>query len=141
MAELIFEHDIILEDERVLIRPLVAGDVSLLLDAACSHPNLLQYSPQPIHSEAHLQAYITKAVQERKAQTRYPFAFYDKQAGAWAGSSSYMAISPADQRLEIGHTWFGTPYQKTGLNRHCKFLMLRYAFEELQYERVEFKAD
>ena len=141
MAELIFEQDIILENERVLIRPLREGDSTLLLPAALSHPDLLQYSPQPIHSEAHLASYVTKAEGERKARTRYPFAIYDKQADAWAGSSSYMAISPADRRLEIGHTWLGTPYQKTGLNRHVKFLLLRYAFEELEYERVEFKAD
>ncbi len=29
----------------------------------------------------------------------------------------------------------------TGLNKHCKFLMLDFAFTNLQMERVEFRAD
>jgi N-acetyltransferase len=34
-------------------------------------------------------------------------------------------------------TWFW----KTGLNRHCKLLMLNYAFENWGMEIVEFQAD
>jgi RimJ/RimL family protein N-acetyltransferase len=29
----------------------------------------------------------------------------------------------------------------TGLNKECKFLLLQYAFEHLNFERVEFKTD
>jgi N-acetyltransferase len=50
-------------------------------------------------------------------------------------------VSDKDQRLEIGWTWFGKAFQRTGLNRNVKFLMLQYAFEQLQFERVELKTD
>ena len=32
-------------------------------------------------------------------------------------------------------------FQKTGLNRNCKYLLLKFAFDELRAERVELKTD
>ena len=50
-----------------------------------------------------------------------------------------MTIAPEHRRLEIGWTWVGTAYQRTGANREAKFLQLTHAFETLDAERVEFK--
>ena len=44
-------------------------------------------------------------------------------------------------RLEIGWSWLGTDFRSTGINRHAKYSMMKYAFDELQFERVEFKTD
>jgi RimJ/RimL family protein N-acetyltransferase len=41
----------------------------------------------------------------------------------------------------LGYTWYGEKFRGTGLNKHCKFLMLRFAFETLDAIRVEFRAD
>ena len=41
----------------------------------------------------------------------------------------------------MGYTWYGKKFHGTGLNKHCKFLLLQFAFEALQLERVEFRAD
>ncbi len=38
-------------------------------------------------------------------------------------------------------TVFGSKFQGTGLNKHCKFLLLAFAFEKMGMERVEFRAD
>jgi RimJ/RimL family protein N-acetyltransferase len=59
----------------------------------------------------------------------------------YAGSTSFANVSNRDKRLEIGWTWIGKKFQKTGLNRNGKLLMLQYAFETLQFERVELKTD
>ena len=50
-------------------------------------------------------------------------------------------IAYHDLRLEIGWSWLGPAFRSTGVNRHAKFAMMRYAFEELNFERVEFKTD
>ena len=50
-------------------------------------------------------------------------------------------ISYHDLRLEIGWSWLGTDFRSTGLNRHAKYSMMKYAFDELTFERVEFKTD
>jgi RimJ/RimL family protein N-acetyltransferase len=46
-----------------------------------------------------------------------------------------------DRRVEIGWTWLGRPWQRTGLNVEAKCLMLRHAFETLGLNRVELKTD
>ena len=48
---------------------------------------------------------------------------------------------PADQRLSIGYTWVGTKFQRSGLNRACKHLLLSHAFGALNCERVELETD
>ena len=40
----------------------------------------------------------------------------------------------------MGYTWYGKNFQRTGLNRHCKLLLLNFAFEDWGMERVEFRA-
>lgn len=136
-----FNDDIILENERVLLRPLLMGDKVNLLPVVVSDSSLLQYSPSPVYSDALLQQYIQTALEERNNQQRYPFVIFDKQKNTFAGSTSFANIWNRDKRIEIGYTWIGPHFQKTGLNRNCKWLMLQYVFEQLQFERVEFKTD
>jgi N-acetyltransferase len=50
-----------------------------------------------------------------------------------------MTITPEHRRLEIGWTWVGMAFQRTGANREAKLLQLTHAFETLGAERVEFK--
>jgi len=40
----------------------------------------------------------------------------------------------------MGYTWYGKNFQGTGINKHSKFLMLEFAFEQMNMERVEFRA-
>jgi N-acetyltransferase len=136
-----FSKEIVLQNKRALLRPLVAEDRLNLQAVGTAHTDLVQYSPYKIHTPELLAQYIDVSLKEKINGRRYPFAIYDKQKEAWAGSTSVAAISNKDKRLEIGWTWIGKAFQQTGLNRACKFLLLSYAFEELQFERVEFKTD
>ena len=132
-----FDEEIILENSYVLLRPLQISNIVNLLDVATSDKNLLQFSPLPIYSGELLTRYIEKAVSDRQNKIRYPFSIFDKTRNAFAGSTSFLNISNADSRLEIGATWIGKEFQKTGLNRNCKYLMLSYAFDTLYAERIE----
>ncbi len=57
------------------------------------------------------------------------------------GSSSYLAVRPEHDGLEIGWTWLHPSAWRTGANREAKLLMLAEAFEALGCMRVEFKTD
>ena len=136
-----FEKTVVLENKRVLLRPLEAGDREHLLPPSQSDPLLLQYSNTPVSTLALLDEYIAEALSEKAGRLRYPFIIYDREPGTYAGSTSFAAVSNRDQRLEIGWTWYGRSFQRTGLNRNVKFLMMQYAFEVLEFERVELKTD
>jgi RimJ/RimL family protein N-acetyltransferase len=81
-------------------------------------------------------AWIANALSE---EGRQPFAIL--QDGIVVGSSSYMSLAPEHLRLEIGNTWMNPSTWSTGANVEAKYLLLRYAFEELGCRRVEFKTD
>jgi RimJ/RimL family protein N-acetyltransferase len=57
------------------------------------------------------------------------------------GATRYLSIEPAHKRLEIGHTWYERAQWGGGVNPACKLALLRYAFETLAFNRVEFKTD
>ncbi|WP_198170128.1 GNAT family N-acetyltransferase [Mucilaginibacter arboris] len=136
-----FDEEIILENSFALLRPLQFSDVDNLLNVAIGDKDLLQFSPMPVYTKELLQQYIDKAVNHRQSKIRYAFSIFDKTKNAFAGSSSFLNISNVDSRLEIGATWIGKEFQKTGLNRNCKYLMLNYVFDNLNADRVEFKTD
>lgn len=67
-----------------------------------------------------------------------PFAILDA-TGQAVGMTTYMNIDAANQRLEIGSTWYRKSVQRSGVNTECKLLMLRHAFEDLDAIAVEFR--
>ena len=91
--------------------------------------------------EEALANYVEIALEARTTEKEYPFIVFDKQTNQYAGSTRFYDINLAFKTLQLGYTWYGKEFQRTGLNRHCKFLLLSFAFEELQMERVEFRAD
>lgn len=136
-----FNQELILENERVCMRSIQGVDLENLYDIATKDEDLVKYSPYKIHRTEFLNEFINTAIRERKNKNRYAFVIYDKLFNEYAGSTSIAAVSNADRRFEIGWTWLGKKFQNTGLNKNCKFLLLQFGFEKLQFERVEFKAD
>lgn len=131
----------VLENKCVLLRPIQSSDCGKLQHFAIQEPEIWQYSLMPINSPETLSNYIEQALEERKLGKSYPFVVIDKQTGNYAGSTRFYDIQPAFKTLQLGYTWYGKAFQGTGLNKHCKFLLLQFAFESLGIERVEFRAD
>jgi RimJ/RimL family protein N-acetyltransferase len=50
-----------------------------------------------------------------------------------------MNIDAANQRLEIGGTFYAASVQRTAINTECKLMLLRHAFEALGCIAVEFR--
>jgi len=136
-----FNEEITLENNFVLLRPITKSDIDNLLPIATDDKDLLQFSPAAIYTPELLETYIDTAILNRINKNRYTFIVFDKTKNAYAGSTSFLNISDADDRLEIGATWYGKKFQRTGLNRNCKYLLLEFAFDHLNAERVEFKTD
>lgn len=136
-----FAKDIVLENQRVRLEPLRIDHLRLLMPISDNYPNLLQYSPSPFGSPDFLELYIKDAISSRINGIRYPFAIFDKQNNRFIGSTSFGSFSDRDRRIEIGWTWIDKELQGTGINKFCKHLLLSYAFDKLEIQRVEFKTD
>lgn len=136
-----FNENIVLENDRARLEPLTRDHFDDLFEAGEQREDLLQYSFNRAHTPEALNLLITRFLNDRAAEIRYPFAIFDKEKEKYAGVTTFMNISNEHKRLEIGSTWIGRKFQRTGLNRNCKFLLLSYCFEEARAERVEFKTD
>lgn len=133
--------DYILEDDCVLLRPLRPDDCSNLQQFSHYEPEIWTYSSQKAAGDENLKKYIEFAINARAAGTEYPFIVFDKKQQSYAGSTRYYDIQLQHLTLQLGFTWYGKAFQGTGLNKHCKFLLLQFAFEQMGMERVEFRAD
>ena len=135
-----FSSHLVLENSRVRLRPLEASDFAVLKEVAAD-PALWQYSLTAAHSTVELAGYLRRALRERELGRRYPFVIVDRGTGQLAGSTSYYHVRPDELRLSIGHTWVGRDFQRTGLNRAAKHLLLCHAFGQLACQRVELETD
>jgi RimJ/RimL family protein N-acetyltransferase len=136
-----FNQQLILEDDVVLLRPLQLTDVDYLLDISENEPETWEYSLVRANGKENLINYIQLAIDGRDKKTEFPFIVFDKRTGRYAGSTRYYDINFPFKTLQLGYTWYGKDFRGTGLNQHCKFLLLQQAFEVMNMERVEFRAD
>ena len=138
--EFSFSEHIILENTVARLRPLEKEDFKELSGIAYDY-DIWRYNVSRCMNDVELINYIYTMLKQKEKNVLYPFVIKDKKLNRIAGSSSFINISNKDKRLEIGSSWLGKSFQGKGLNRNAKFLMIKYAFENLDFERVEFKTD
>lgn len=141
VVQIDFDTEYILEDERVKLGPLRPEDYTFMLRYALEEPDLWLYSVQAAAGPLAMKKYLEQALDGRTRGYAYPFAVIDKKDNSFAGSTRFYDIQPHNGSLLLGYTWYGRAYQGSGLNRHCKYLLLHLAFDRLGAERVEFRAD
>lgn len=86
-----------------------------------------------------LRTELRNALLHRTAGTQYPFAVIDMVTGKAIGSTRFIDIFPEHNKLEIGWTWYAPTYWGKGHNLESKLLLLRFCFETLELNRVQFK--
>jgi RimJ/RimL family protein N-acetyltransferase len=65
----------------------------------------------------------------------------DVAGGRAVGLCSYLRIDPPNGVIEIGHLQFSPRLQRTPAATEAMFLLIRRAFDELGYRRMEWKCD
>ncbi len=138
---LIFPENLVLENDRVLMRPVQSEDLEFFLPFAENEPDTWDFSLVSAAGKTGMTRYVEYAVRQLQLKKEYPFIVFDKAANAYAGSSRFYDIQLDFATTILGYTWYGRDFRQTGLNRHCKYLMLNFTFEQWGMERVEFRAD
>jgi RimJ/RimL family protein N-acetyltransferase len=136
-----FNKKYTLENESLILRPLEITDIENLIHFSINEPELWRYSLLPASNENELKNYLKVALEKRKNKVDYPFIVFDKKTNSYAGSTRFYDIQLSNKTLQLGYTWYGKDFQGIGLNKNCKYLLLEFAFEKMNMERVEFRAD
>jgi RimJ/RimL family protein N-acetyltransferase len=127
-----------LDGPTIRLEPLGMHHMDGLCDAGLD-PELWRLTVSRVHTRADMERYVTAALDEQRAGTALPFATVLRDTDRVIGSTRFGNASPANRRVEIGWTWLGRPWQRTGANTEAKYLMLRHAFEGWGCIRVELK--
>lgn len=135
-----FPDNFTLETPRVLLRLVTPADYEEFLPLV-SDQEIWKYYTKDLSAPEELSQWMQQLSKDRQQQTRVPFTVIDKHTNEVCGSTSYCSFSFYDQRLEIGHTWLGSSFKGTGVNKEAKFALLSFAFEVMKMERVEIKTD
>jgi RimJ/RimL family protein N-acetyltransferase len=136
-----FKEEYILENDVVRLQPLQATDYEKLIGFSINEPELWNFNANGPDTPDNLKKYIDKTLLQKEKQFEYPFIVFDKVKHKIAGSTRFYNINLEAKHLEIGFTWYGKEFQGTALNKNCKFLLLEFAFEKMQMERVGFRAN
>ena len=94
-----------------------------------------------LNTSEKMTGHVTDILQRAARGTDLPFTVFHLESGQPIGCTRFTGIDRPNRKLEIGGTWYGVAYQRTGVNTECKFLLLTHAFEELGCVRVQFKTD
>ena len=121
-----FSQDYILEDDRVLLRPLNSIDAADLAVYVRAEPEIWKFSLVAINEVADLQGYIDTAIQTRTDKSAYPFIVFDKQLNKYVGSTRFYDVQLNFETTQLGYTWYSKEVWGTGLNTHCKYLLLQF---------------
>ncbi|PHM69852.1 GNAT family N-acetyltransferase [Xenorhabdus kozodoii] len=91
--------------------------------------------PDPVN----VQREIERRLSLHAKGSMLPFTVINNVTGMAVGMTTYMNIDANTPRLEIGSTWYAHSVQRTAINTEAKFLLLQYAFEELECVAVELR--
>ncbi|HPG12197.1 MAG TPA: GNAT family protein [Chitinophagaceae bacterium] len=133
--------DLTLETSKILMRPIQESDHDPFLHLAQQDSAMWEYFTMNLADPIQLRKWMDTALAEKAANTRRAFTIIEKNNQHICGSMSIGNISFYDLRFEIGWSWLGKEFRSSGINKHAKFAMMRYGFEELNLERIEFKTD
>ncbi|AIG29584.1 GNAT family N-acetyltransferase [Flavobacterium psychrophilum] len=136
-----FSTNYILENDTVRLEPLQESHFANLFTESLQNPEIWKYSSLPTIGAENFRKYIQLALNNREKLTEYAFVVLDKRTNEYAGSTRFYDMQLSNKTLQLGYTWYGKQFQGTGLNKHCKYLLLEFAFEKMNVERVEFRAD
>jgi len=131
-----------LEGSTVRLEPLRPEHAELFWEVAHNHlEDIFRWIPYSMKTPDDFRKLIEKAFEEQRRGESVVFATIERSSGRTIGSTRFMNIDRANQRVEIGSTWIAPSWQRTAVNTEAKYLMLRHAFEVWKCIRVELKTD
>lgn len=131
--------NIFLENEKVKLIPFNKVD-ALKLHTVIFDDSIWKYMGMYVRNQIDFENYIKNTMDYHK-KNFYAFLIFDKQTNNIAGVTKLGNINLKSEKLEIGWTWLGKEYHRTGLNHATKFELLKYCFEYLGLRRVQFSVD
>lgn len=129
-----------LDGPLVRLEPLTLEHVDALCRVGLDQ-RIWEWNPFGVSSPEEMEEYVRTALAWREQGIAVPFATVERATGTVIGSTRFGAIDERNRRVEIGWTWLGPEWWRSGVNTDAKRRMMGHAFEVWGCRRVEFKTD
>ncbi|MBP6078985.1 MAG: GNAT family N-acetyltransferase [Xanthomonadales bacterium] len=126
-----------LQNAHVSLAPLLPEHAQALGRAA-TDGELWRLFYTSVPTPASAEQYVEQALDQQRTGWAVPFVVRDP-SGEVVGTTRYCNIDAANQRVEIGWTWYAQRVQRSALNTAAKLLLLTHAFETLGAGVVELR--
>ncbi|RNC92026.1 MAG: N-acetyltransferase [Allomuricauda sp.] len=130
-----YAEDYVLENERARLEPLSVAHYKAL-STWVDEKEIWTFFLGRSNGAEDFKAYFEDALRARTLGKEYPFAVFDKEQDVYAGCTRLFDYEESLQIIRLGYTWYGKKFWGSGLNKHCKYLLLEFVFEHLQLERL-----
>jgi RimJ/RimL family protein N-acetyltransferase len=127
---------IILEDQYIALKPMQTSHIKDLYEAGKDLSIWQWTTAKYCETIETTQQWVESCLENASNNTQRPFVIVDKTQNKIVGSTSYLNIFLEHKTIEIGFTFLSPNAQRSYVNRRCKLLLLTYAFETLQLNRV-----
>jgi RimJ/RimL family protein N-acetyltransferase len=123
----------------------MTSHIDALSDAAQFDRSSYVYTTVP-ENRLETERYVLDLLREWEKGLIVPFAQVSVQSDRAVGVTRFMTLRRREEddrpfAAEIGGTWLGAQFQRTGINSEAKLLLLGYAFEVWNVARVDLKSD
>lgn len=130
----------ILENDRCRLELLTLQNYKYI-EAIAFTKDLIYYSPSDVSTKENYKTYVDIAISNFENKTALPFIIFDKATNNYVGCTRFGNINHTNKVLHIGWTWISKKAQGTGLNKAVKAAMLDYAFNKMNFDKIEFRID
>lgn len=128
-------------NDRAMLRLMHVNDVASLFTIVEGNKEIWMYLISTMDSYQDMEQYVQVAIKGFQEGTDLPFVVIDQKTNEIVGSTRLYSISNDNKTVELGQTWYHPSVHRTSINTECKYMLLQYAFEELQMLRVQIKTD
>ncbi|MBL4822983.1 MAG: GNAT family N-acetyltransferase [Colwellia sp.] len=128
---------ITLETKLIKLQPMTLQHLNAFCLAG-NYPQVWQHMPiNRCQSHDIAKVWMEEAINEMAQGLQLTFVTIDKKTDKVIGSTRLFRGNDQDQAIELGHTFITPDFQRSYVNTHAKYLMLKHAFEQLKMSRVE----
>lgn len=135
------EHSVVLRGRHVVLEPLRPEHAEALLAVVSPEDDVWTYMTSEPRTRKEMEDWVVARIRGRPQGKAFAFLQRDARTGAAVGITSLFDLDEAAGSAEIGFTWIAAPWRRSGVNTEAKYLLMRYAFEELRLRRVQLVTD
>lgn len=136
---MLFKNPQTLQSTSLVLVPIDNSHFESLYNAAQS-PEIWSFTPTNSIGE-NFNFWFEAALKAKNKEEQFPYVIQRQHDQKIIGTTRFYDIDRVHSKISIGYTWYIPEVWGTRINPESKYLMLQYAFECLNVNRVQLKTD